>query len=175
MIKLVFSLALVLLAPLALADCNLVGGGGNGSVVTDQALCLSQGAGSYTFAMTTGLAGVIPLGSSGGSGQEFSSYSFQIMDNSCKLLAVYPSPSCGIPFTIKENFLQYVLTITNIFADVGGDAYFSFSYANGAFSIGNNGCVCSDMKSSFNSVSKGCRCAFPVAGEPKKREVTFEA
>ena len=176
MVKSLFSWALVLLAPLALAECDLTSGEGGliGSVVTDGAVCLGQGPDSYTFAMITSLSGTIPLGASGGKGQESLDITFQIMDNTCKILGVYSQDSCGVPFTIKENFLKYVLTITTVWGDVG-KPYFSFKYANGAFSIGNNGCVCSHMSDSFNSVTKGCRCAFPVAGIPKKREITFEA
>ena len=97
------------------------------------------------------------------------------MDNACLALGVYNVPSCGIPFVFKENFLQFVLTITSIDEGVG-DAFFSFTYANGQFSIGNNGCVCNSISAPFPDAAEGCRCAFPVAGEPnKKRSIGFRA
>ena len=173
MLKVLTSLALTLLASLVLAECDLLGGGGAGATELDPALCRTQGAGTYTFGMSTSLTGTVPTGPTGG--QESTSVNFRIMDNTCKILGVYTAPSCGIPYTIKANFLQYVLIITSVDEAADSGAYFSFKYANGEYSIGNNGCVCNTMSSDFNAAAKGCRCAFPVAGQPMKRGITFEA
>lgn len=173
MLNLIPSLALFFLAPLALAECDLVGGSVDGPIETDSALCLSQGAGAYTFAMSTSLTGLIQTGTTGG--QEVSGVSFQIMNEKCKILGGWSKPACGIPYTIKANFLEEVLTITSITMAADSSAYFSFKYANGQYSIRNNGCVCNKMDSAVNAAAKGCRCAFPVGGEPEKRAIAFEA
>ncbi|MCJ1373632.1 hypothetical protein MMC20_004860 [Loxospora ochrophaea] len=143
-------------------------------IVTDPALCLPQGPGYYTFGMTTFLS---TLGVPGGSGisSDVSNSAFLIMSNTCQLLGLYGPASCGIPFTIKDNFLQYVLTITAVDEGVASP-YFSFLYANGKFSIRNDGCVCGGVSAAFPDAEAGCRCAFPVAGEELgKRGVAFEA
>jgi hypothetical protein len=47
---------------------------------------------------------------------------------------------------------------------------FQFAYANGLYSTGNNQCGCAAIKGGpINSSSQGCKCAFPVAGEPPKK------
>ena len=98
---------------------------------------------------------------------------FLVMDNSCKILGVHPQPNCDIPYTLEANYLDYVLTVTTIDSGVGG-GYFSFEYANGVYSIGKNGCGCSDSTEGLTA-DQSCKCAFPVAGEPTKRSIAFEA
>ena len=167
--------SLSLLLSLAHADCDMPGTPG-GRIETEPTLCLPQGPGSYTFAMFVDLTSLgIPGGPWGPPNPSVvGGAAFQIMDNNCQVLAAYNPPSCGIPWTIEENFLQYVLTVTSVFMDVG-DPYFEFTYANGEYSINNNHCVCSDTQASFPTAAKGCRCAFPVAGEPdKKRAIDFK-
>jgi hypothetical protein len=78
-----------------------------GSVVTNGNLCDTQGVGYYTFAMLT-QAGSLGLTDSNTAGQLYA-----IMDNTCTLLGVYDASnlSCGIPYVLEANFLQYVLTV----------------------------------------------------------------
>ncbi len=92
-----------------------------------------------------------------------------ILDNCCKLLGIYATDTihCGAPFTLEANYLQYVLTLNSFFSDVG-DPSFSFKYANGECMINENGCVCDTISNQGTGAVVGCRCAFPVAGEPKK-------
>lgn len=59
--------------------------------------------------------------------------SFQTMDNSCRLLGSYSTSGCGVPQTIKDSFLESVLSITNVWASADSDAYFGFKHANGVY------------------------------------------
>lgn len=168
MVQLASILNLAALFCMAVAECDLAAGSKSAGQETETALCMNQGDGYYTFGMTVDLTSLGLQGTTSGG------YSLRIMDNTCKILGVYNPPTCGTPAVIKENFLQYVLTVEAISADVG-DPYFSFKYGNGKYSIGNNGCVCGKIGTSFNDARKGCRCAFPVAGQPTKRGIAFEA
>jgi hypothetical protein len=89
-----------------------------------------------------------------------------IYDNTCTPQGAYglSGIDCGIPYYIKEDWPPYVLTIEQINTDVG-KPYFSFAYANGLYSINNNHCSCQDMFSGLEA-EKGCKCAFPIDGEP---------
>lgn len=109
--------------------------------------------------------------------------------------SAYGKPSCGIPYTIKENFLEDVLTITAVELDVSiypisnfdltrilltnlyqvGQPYFTFKYGDGKYSINNNHCGCSDMKEKGLSAGDGCKCAFPINGTSHNtRSVKFK-
>ena len=130
-----------------------------GDVVSTTQLCLPTGPGTLTLGLivqdaSTGLTD----GNVGGS-------SVLIMDNYCKLLGAYSFNRCGSPFVLEANFLKYVLTIDNIFLDAG-DPFIAFYYANGHYLINNNGCVCGEIGSEVVAAASGCRCAFPVDGEP---------
>ncbi len=164
--------AIAAIAGLASAECDATNtASGSTITITDGAVCLPQGAGSYTFVMTTGL---YATGLPGTSATPTSGY-FGILDNTCKILGWYAQPGCGIPYTIKDNFLQDVLTVDTVSFDVGSP-FFAFTYGNGKFSIGNNGCVCGEtQQSTAIDVEKACRCAFPVSGVVAKREVEFAA
>lgn len=98
---------------------------------------------------------------------------FLVMDNSCKVLGVFPQPTCGIPYVLEANYLDYVLIVTSIFTNID-DGSFSFNYGNGDYSINNNHCGCSDSTKELVAY-QSCKCAFPVAGQPTKRSIAFEA
>ncbi|KAL8838128.1 MAG: hypothetical protein Q9170_002269 [Blastenia crenularia] len=149
MVQLASILNFAALFYLAAAECDLPGGA-RGGQETEPAVCMNQGDGYYTFGMTTDLTSL------GLQGSTVANYALQIMDNHCNILAIYNPSSCGYPAVIKENFLQYVLTVDAVDSDVG-NPYFGFAYANGYYTIGNNGCVCSDI------------------GQPQKRGIAFEA
>ena len=178
MVKLLSILKFALSLGFTAAECDLknIANPGAPTQATDPALCRNQGEGSFTFGMSVGLTSLgIPGGKDGPPNPSVTgSTSFTIMDNACKILGMYEQPSCGVPYVIKENFLDYVLTIEHISADVG-DPYFEFYYANGQYTTGNNHCVCGDGKAGFPTAEKDCRCAFPVAGGPTKREIAFQA
>ena len=125
--------------------CNFEGSGSStNQIVSEKALCLPQGASTWTFGMT------VSLSATGLPGDDFhGGATFYIMDHTCKVQAAYDQPSCGIPYVARENFLKHVLSVTTLSADVGSP-YFSFNYGDGKYSIRNNGCVCGDMKSSWN-------------------------
>ncbi|KAI7877211.1 hypothetical protein K492DRAFT_239317 [Lichtheimia hyalospora FSU 10163] len=78
-------------------------------------VCLSQGSGDYTFLMNL-----------------YHDMNFCIFDNACKVLGAAKQPDCGLPYVWMDNYLHYVLTITD--AHTGGlysTTYYSFDYANG--------------------------------------------
>ena len=83
-------------------------------------------------------------------------------------------PNCGIPWTIKDNTLKYMVTISAAGRSVDSSAFSQFEYADGKYIIGNDGCVCNGIGWPFNVATEGCRCAFRVDGEPLKRAFTFE-
>ena len=105
--------------------------------------------------------------------QEVESAEFLIMDNSCKIFGVFPQPTCGVPYVLEANYLDYVLTLTTI-STTTPSGYFSFQYGNGKYSIDNNHCGCSHSAKS-TTVYQSYNCAFPVAGQPTNRSIEFEA
>ena len=185
MLRSLILLVLPLLITLASAQCNaghnlLKAHIGNvtykaGDVIPDQTICQSQGEGSFTFALLEYSVILTPEVVTGVWKKYFRG--FIIMDNSCKLLGAYKVPECELPYTIEDYFLKDVLTITSIDKKVP-HPHFQFLYANGKYSIGENGCVCGAMDDGYpGNVLKptGCRCAFPVDGEPSRRSVSFVA
>lgn len=131
-------------------------------VETDSTLCMGQGEGQWTFGMSVSLVDVPAPDPGAGWAGTGSGTTFYIFDNACNIMSTYTPPSCGVPWSIEENFLTDVLIITDVFMDVG-DPYFSFNYGNGKYSIRNNHCVCNDDGSGL-AAAVGCRCAFPVDG-----------
>lgn len=94
------------------------------------------------------------------------------MDNSCSILGNYsPGPTCDVPWTIDDSFSQYELSITKVYMETDNEAFCEFKSANGAYFIGNNGCTCTNLGEKFPASGMGCECAFPVAGQPSKREI----
>ena len=45
----------------------------------------------------------------------------------------------------------------------------------GEYRINQRGCVCNGISNKADGAVVGCRCAFPIAGEPKKRVLEFVA
>lgn len=162
--------AIAAIAGLASAVCDATNtGSGSTITITDGVVCLPQGNGSYISVMTTGL---YATESPGTSATPTSGY-FGILDNNCKILGWYTQPGRGIPYTTKDYFLQGVLTIDKVSFDTSSP-FFSFTYGNGKFPVGNNRCVCGEtQQSTANDVKKACRCAFSVSGVVSKREVEF--
>jgi hypothetical protein len=133
---------------------------------TRQQLCMPQGEGVWTFALDVSEV-VVPTFNGGAPWAGLAGHTaYIIYDNECIPRGVYgPSGNdCGTPYVIEDNFLPYVLTVKAIDTDLGGP-YFKFAYANGLYSIGNNGCTCSDLSSGLEG-EQGCKCAFPLQGEP---------
>lgn len=155
---------------LATAACQL------GNVFTDAnpppetktELCVPQGEGAWTFAMDVHSVDVPTFNSGAPWAGLVQGNSFMIYDNACVVRGVY-SPGnegndCGTPYFIEENFLPYVLTITNVDFDTGKPR-FKFTYANGLYSIGINHCICQDVSHDLEA-EQACKCAFPLQGEP---------
>jgi hypothetical protein len=128
----------------------------------NNALCLSQGDGQWTFAMYVDMTVVPDLSGSSPLAGAVTGTLFMIYDNDCNMKSLYQQPSCGIPYYIEESFLADTLIISGLDAELGNPD-FQFNYGNGLYSIGNNGCVCNDMSSGLEG-AEGCRCAFPVDG-----------
>lgn len=166
---------------LVAADCDVVpldaGTDGKGntlainSVLSDQPeVCDPQGAGDYTFVMVVAMGGLpIPGGPiTPGFPGYTSSASYMVFDNTCKLLGAYsPNGDCDSPYTLEDNYLADVMTISS-FTDVG-DPSFTFYYGNGKFSTANNHCGCSTTDNSITKVAASCKCAFPQSGVLSKR------
>ena len=151
---------------LVAADCQLSNSltPATTGVETRTALCLPQGAGSWTFSLDTSEVNVPTFNGGAPFGGLAGNVAYTIYDNTCTIQGVYgPSGNdCGTPYVIEENFLADVLTVTSINTDVGG-ASFTFTYGDGQYSIGNNGCTCGDLSSGLEGET-GCKCAFPVDG-----------
>lgn len=156
MYKMVSSLAAVgILLPSIVAACQLSNSAVQTGVMDDSTLCMSQGEGQWTFGMS--VTGTDVPGSGGTSGT-----TFYIFDNACNIKSTYSAGNCHTPWTIEENFLADVMTITSVSMDLGSP-YFSFLYGDGKYSIRNNHCVCNDDHDGLAG-GVGCRCAFPVDG-----------
>lgn len=155
------------LASVALADCqmeNVVDPNAAPTVMTDTYLCLPQGETAWTFAMASDLA-CVPAPSrdpKDNLSQCQSGTGFYIMDNACNIRGAYAQPDCGVPFTIMENFLPYVMTIDAIDAGVGS-GYFSMYYGDGHYVINNNHCDCVSRPNGL-AASEECKCAFAING-----------
>lgn len=159
----------VLFAPHAIAQCqasNLITDPNAPLVVeTDPQLCLPQGEGAWTFAMTTSLDCVPALSDDPSNNLAgcADGNAFFIFDNACNTRGAYNAPDCGYPpWIIEENFLADVLTIKSVDFDTG-DPYFQFAYGDGLYSINNNQCGC-QAEYSGPGVTHNCKCAFPVSG-----------
>ncbi|KAA8902858.1 hypothetical protein TRICI_005782 [Trichomonascus ciferrii] len=132
-----------------------------GDVVDDESICLPTGDDHLTFAMLVGMT------SFGVPGSTAATTRFLVLDHTCKVLGhYYPASKCGgTPWKLEAPYLHYMLIIESVFMDPG-DPYFSFAYANGLYSIGNNHCTCQGSQSGLH-VQQGCKCAFPIDGEPQ--------
>jgi hypothetical protein len=141
-------------------ECTLSEGGSDsfevGKVVEEEFVCTPTGDDSLTFAMVLSEAN---LGRPAASAQ---TNDFLIMDPSCKVLGLYHNPVCGVPWTLRAEYLHHVLTITRVFMDVG-QPEFTFKYANGLYKNGEDHCDCK----SLGWARVGCKCAFPIDGEPE--------
>jgi hypothetical protein len=153
---------------LAQADCQLKNSldASKAKQETHAELCQPTGEGVFTFAMDTSEVSVPTFNGGNALAGVAGHVTYIIYDNTCTPRGAYgPSGNdCGTPYVIKENWLPYVLTVNKIDTSVGGP-YFSFNYANGKYSINNNHCGCQDMSSGLEA-EKGCKCAFPIHGEP---------
>ncbi|KAF2259528.1 hypothetical protein CC78DRAFT_536987 [Lojkania enalia] len=165
--SLLLQVALASVLSQATAECQLGNKAENdaGKKETDEKLCKSQGEGDWTFSMHTHAVSVPVPGNNGYVGGA----DFYIFDNECKLRGKYDPGSegndCGVPYIIKENFLDWVLSVTDVGGMSGsGEAYFSFKYGDGKFSINNNHCDCVDASHDVTAEQK-CKCAFPVNGD----------
>lgn len=166
-----FSLATVIaMTGYASAQCQLTNtlSGPESSPETRTELCQPQGEGSWTFAMDISEVDVPTFNGGAPWGGLAGNTAYIIYDNYCVPYGVYgpEGNDCGTPYVIEDYFLPYVLTVKDIDTDLGG-GYFKFVYANGQYTIGNNGCTCSDLSSGLEG-EQGCKCAFPLEGQPTK-------
>jgi hypothetical protein len=158
-------LLLVLVLGIAAKPCSLPTGEAKGlmpgDIVDDDSICAPTGEDHLTFAMLVGMSSI------GVPGSTVKSTRFLILDHTCKVLGHYkPASKCGkVPWIVEEPFLHYMLTLESVFMDVG-DPSFSFAYANGLYQIGENHCTCQDSQNG-NHAEQGCKCAFPIDGEPE--------
>lgn len=131
-------------------------------------LCMPQGEGSWTFAMDDSQIDVPTFNAGDPWAGLAGNNAYIIYDNNCIPYGVYgpEGNDCGTPYVIEDYFLPYILMIKSIDTDLGG-GYFKFAYANGLYTIGNNGCTCEDLSSGLEG-EQGCKCAFPLKGEPSK-------
>lgn len=156
-----------LFASLAFAQCqmeNVIDPAAAPRVVTNSNLCLGQGPEAWTLAMASNLA-CVPApspdpstntaGCAGGEG-------FWILDNTCTIRGAYAKPDCGVPYTIMENFLPYVMTIDIINTGIG-QGYFSMYYGDGHYVINNNHCDCVSVADGL-AANEECKCAFAING-----------
>ncbi|KAA8916255.1 hypothetical protein TRICI_001537 [Trichomonascus ciferrii] len=159
------SLLVVLVLGAAAEPCPLPTGEAKGlmpgDTVEDDSICAPTGEDHLTFAM---LVGMSSLGVPGSTKQ---SARFLVLDHACKILGHYrPASKCGkIPWKLEAEYLHYMLTLESVYMNVG-DPSFSFAYANGLYKIGENHCTCQDSQSGLH-VEVGCKCAFPIDGEPE--------
>ena len=80
---------------------------------------------------------------------------FQVIDNLCKALSVHVQPDCDFPDTLKAKYLDYILIVTKTDTRIG-EGYFSFEYANGVYSTGNNACGCSNSVAESLTTVRSC-------------------
>lgn len=76
--------------------------------------------------------------------------------------------------------LKFTIQLNNADSEITnrsgvGDPSFSFKYADGEYLINKNDFVYNIIANNGNGAVVGCRCAFPVAGEPKKLKRDFIA
>lgn len=134
------------------------------------ALCKPQGEGSWTFALNVNEIDVPTFDAGDPWAGVAGNKAFIIYDHRCIPQGVYgPSGNkCGTPYIIQEDWLPWMMIIDRINWDVG-KPYFRFKYADGLYSIGNNGCTCSNMSHDLTG-EQGCKCAFPPRGEAGSHE-----
>ena len=165
--------ALVLLATFTsytLAECDATSGSAvlrgspdGGKTINEDKVCQGQGEGSWTFVMQTSAVDVPSLADGGIAGGYVDGTTFGILDNTCTVMATYAKPDCEIPYTIRESFLPWVLTIKEI-DTADGSGYFKFDYGDGEYTINNNHCKCYDTSHDLTG-SQSCKCAFPLNGD----------
>ena len=159
--------ATLALLNLATADCQLQNGVNPDdppTIETRQELCLPQGEGAWTFSLTNSQISFPTFDGDNALAGVAGSYTWLMYDNTCTLRGAYGSGDndCGTPFVIMENFLPYVLSITDVSLFLGGEWY-AFLYGDGLYEINENHCLCQDMSDGLRGAT-GCRCAFPVDG-----------
>ncbi|KAF2688336.1 hypothetical protein K458DRAFT_292512 [Lentithecium fluviatile CBS 122367] len=151
-----------------------------GKVETNDKLCKPQGEGAWTFAMEVSETGIPVFNGDNAFAGINGNKGFAIYDHTCALRGLYDPGNngndCGIPYVMMENFLQWVLTVKEMNADVGG-SYFKFAYGDGEYSINNNHCDCVSEGSGTTALDY-CKCAFPINGDSSnwsKRGIEFKA
>lgn len=132
--------------------------------------CQTMGEGYYSFVLS--LTDTCVPSFEGGFDGCVDGNAIAIYDNTCKKVGHYSlgddlPNDCGIPYAINEPWVPYQVSIQEIDKSIGG-GYFKFAYANGLYTIGNNGCICSGISGSSLQAHTVCGCAFPIHGEPTK-------
>ncbi|KAL3496298.1 hypothetical protein BJX62DRAFT_118908 [Aspergillus germanicus] len=169
--SILFALSLLAIPSLVRAECRL-----NNAIEDDEktiedreALCLGQGEDSWTFALQISEVSVPTFDGDNPFEGVAGHQAFIIYDNTCMRRGVYSPDNegndCGLNYVIQEDWLPYIITVTRINWDVGSP-YFYFTYANGAYMIGENGATCTDISSGLRA-EQGCKSAFPINGEPE--------
>lgn len=150
----------------AVADCNLKNQiKGDAKREDDDKACVPRDDGIWTFTMGMRSVGVPTFDGDNALAGNMQSKWFTVYDEDCNPKGFY-SPSqdgdCGIPYAIHMDDLPYSIVVEKV-AFFPGAGDFEFTYADGAFMIGENGCKCRDTSSGLEG-SELCRCEFPSEG-----------
>lgn len=90
-----------------------------------------------------------------------------IMGHTCTVRGVYepPQQDCGPSYTIKESFLEYVLTVTKITRD-HDYPHIGFEYVSGSYEDGKKQSDCNSIgEDDSGEQVKACKFGFPVKGK----------
>jgi hypothetical protein len=132
----------------------------------DDRACEPRDDGIWTFTMGMRSVGV-PIFDGGNTlaGNMYTKW-FTVYDEDCNPKGFF-SPSqdgdCGTPYAIHMDDLPYSIMVKEV-NFLPGAGNFKFTYADGAFMIGENGCKCRDTSSGLEG-SELCRCEFPSEGD----------
>lgn len=128
-----------------------------GEIVTNEAVCVPQGEGAWTFGFITSMT-------SWPSADWPTSNGFLIMDNACVLRGFYQpdQTACGVPWEIQDNFLPHTIVVDTVNLGVGDPAIY-YTYGAGSYGIEDGYCTSVDLKPL--TASKACKQAFPINGD----------
>lgn len=128
----------------------------------DEKLCKKRDKGVATLGMSTNMIDVPTFNGGNAMAGAVTGTAFMLYDNECVPKGVYSKGSCGIPWSIHEDWLDLDIVIDKVNLVAGGARY-DFAYGAGEYMTHENSGSCKDASHDLTGESH-CQVPFPVNG-----------